>query len=176
MEFTTSLQKFTDKNASVYGLHFPVPKPIAQNFIAGENRRVICTVNQSFKLSSGLMPFQEYWYILVNQEVKKQLNLEIGDEVVIHLEKDRSEYGMPMPEELMVLLDQDELGHRYFHELTPGKQRNLIYLVNKVKNVDSRLNKALAIVDHLKEYEGKLDFKALHVKIKEYNQRNKMNF
>lgn len=175
MEFKTTLEKFTGKNASVYSLHFPVPKDMADGFIDGENRRVICTINGQKSIPSGLMPCEEYWFILVNQGLKKELGLEVGDQVSLKLEKDTSEYGMPMPEELMVLLDQDESGNEHFHKLTPGKQRNLIYIVNKVKNVDSRLHKALAIIDHLKEYSGKLDFKALNVKIKEYNQRSKLN-
>ncbi|MBE62878.1 MAG: hypothetical protein CMB89_11005, partial [Flammeovirgaceae bacterium] len=70
--------------------------------------------------------------------------------------------------------DQDKLASEFFHDLTPGKQRNLIYIISKVKNTDSRINKALAIIDHLTERNGKLDFKLLNEKIKEYNQRGKL--
>ena len=120
------------------------------------------------------MPIDNASYILVNQKVRTELNLSDGDKVLITLEKDTSEYGIPMPESFRVLLDQDEVGSQFFHSLTPGKQRSLIYIVGKVKNVDSQLNKGLAILDHLTEVKGKLDFKALNVKIKEYNQRSKM--
>ena len=85
-----------------------------------------------------------------------------------------SKYGVDMPEELQAALDQDPLAMEFFDLLTPGKQRNLIYLVNKVKNTNSRINKALAIIDHLTEMQGKLDFKLLNEKIKEYNQRGKL--
>jgi uncharacterized protein YdeI (YjbR/CyaY-like superfamily) len=69
---------------------------------------------------------------------------------------------MPMPEELEELLLQDPEGDMYFHELTPGKQRNLIYMVSKPKGVDTRIKKALVIVQHLKEVKGQLDFKMLN--------------
>lgn len=163
-----------EANSGVYGLHLPIKKEIASEFIDGSNRRVKCTINNQLTVTSGLMPFSDYWYIILNQEVQKKLGIEIGDEVEVHIEKDNSEYGMDMPEELRVLLDQDTTGNRYFHALTPGKQRNLIYIVNKVKSSDNRLNKALAIVDHLVEMNGQLNFKLLNSKIKEYNNRGKL--
>lgn len=67
------------------------------------------------------------------------------------------------------MLDQDEQGNELFHALTKGKQRSLVYLVTKVKNSDSRLNKSLAIIEHLKDVKGQLDFKMLNEKIKYYN-------
>ena len=73
-----------------------------------------------------------------------------------------------------MLLEQDEEGSKYFHQLTPGKKRSLIYLVGSVKNIDSQLNKGLAILDHLKAEQGNLDFKKLNQLIKEYNQRSKL--
>lgn len=174
MEFTTSLAKFTTKNAGVYGLHLPVPESISSQFIEGEDRRVICTINDSLVMHSGLMPFEDYWYILMNQANTKKLGLHIGDTVKVHLVKDHSEYGMPMPEELGELLAQDPEGNDHFHRLTPGKQRNLIYIVSSVKNTHGRLNKALAIVDHLKMENGNLDFKRLNALIKEYNVMGKL--
>jgi hypothetical protein len=68
------------------------------------------------------------------------------------------------------VLAQDEEGARYFYALTKGKQRSLVYVVGKVKNVDSQIAKGLAIMHHLKEAQGKLDFKRLGEVIKEYNQ------
>jgi len=73
-----------------------------------------------------------------------------------------------------MLLEQDDEGRIFFEKLTPGKKRSLVYLVGKVKNIDSQLNKGLAILDHLKSVEGKLDFKKLNELIKDYNQRSKL--
>ena len=69
---------------------------------------------------------------------------------------------MPMPEELGELLLIDELGSQYFHALTPGKQRALIYQVAKPKREATRLRKAVGILDYLKSVRGKLDFKELN--------------
>ncbi len=171
IRLSTSLQKF---DSNVYGFHFPVPTEIAVTFIEGNDRRVICTINQNLQIQGALMPYSGGYFLLVNQDLVKKLNLSIGDQVNLKLEKDRSEYGMPMPESFRVLLDQDAEGLRYFDQLTPGKKRSLIYLVGKVKNINSQLNKGLAILDHLKTEAGNIEYKKLNQLIKEYNQRSKL--
>ena len=84
----------------------------------------------------------------------------------VTLTPDDSPYGAPMPEEFGALLEADPLLNTYFHELTPGKQRNLIYLVAKYKTEATRLSKAVAIGEYLVETRGRLDFKELNVWMK----------
>lgn len=169
--FTTTLEQL---HYGHWSYHLPVNPEITAQFTDGNNRRVKCILNNKVTINTALMPVDEGSYILINQKARTELNISEGDKIEVTLEKDISEYGMPMPESFLVLLDQDEIGAKLFHSLTPGKQRNLIYIVGKVKSIDSQLNKGLAILDHLTETNGKLDFKALNVKIKEYNQRGKM--
>ena len=170
-KFVSVVQKF---DSPLWGFHTEVPHDIAMLFIDGDNRRVRCTLNEKVKTRSALMPPRQGWFLLINKSIREELDLQIGSEVSITLEKDHSAYGMAMPEELEVMLNQDDAGNGYFHALTPGKQRSLIYIVSQVKNVDSRIRKSLAILDHLKEEKGALDFKRLNTKIKEYNQQAKL--
>ena len=127
-------------------------------------------------MQCALMPYSQGYFIMINQNAVKNFGLKIHEEVSIRLEKDNSEYGHQVPETFQMVLEQDGEGNKYFEQLTPGKKRSLIYLVGKVKNIDSQLNKALAIMDHLKTERGKLDFKKLNQLIKEYNQRSKLKF
>ena len=171
IQFTSALQKFDPK---LFGYHFPVPVDIAQKFIDGNNRRVICNVNDQLKMQCALMPYSQGFFILINKPKVKKLGLTVGGEVELTLEKDHSEYGHEVPQSFAMLLEQDDEGSKYFDKLTPGKKRSLIYLVGKVKNIDSQLNKGLAILDHLKLEQGNLDFKKLNQLIKDYNQRSKL--
>lgn len=164
--FTAIVDKF---DSQLWSHYFPVPDAIAQYFLEQKTRRVICTLQDKEQMHAALMPSGDGWFILLNKKIRTSLALDVGDEITVKLEEETSEYGMPMPEELQVSLDQDEEANAYFQALTPGKQRNLIYIVAKVKNMDSRINKSLAILHHLKEYEGKINFKALMATIKEYN-------
>ena len=171
IQFTTTLQKF---DSNLWGFHFPVLEIIAKNFIEGNDRRVICWINDEFQIQNALIPYSEGYFLLINKDLVKKLNLSVGEEVKLKLEKDRSEFGLPMPESFRTLLEQDTEGNQYFEKLTPGKKRSLIYIVGKVKSIDSQLNKGLAILHHLKMEEGKLDFKKMNQLIIEYNQRSKL--
>ena len=168
MKLTAPILKF---ESDLWSYYVAIPKSIGDHFIEGDDRRIICSINDGPGIHSALMPKGDVYSVYVKKDFMKKYGLSEGDEVTVTLEKDRSEYGMPMPESFQVLLDQDTEGSEYFHQLTKGKQRTLIHLVGKVKNVDSQLAKGLAIMHHLKEANGELDFKRLNVLIKEYNNR-----
>ena len=170
IQFISEVAKF---DSNLWGYHFIVPDKVAENFTGGKYRRVICKVNNQFEIRSALMGSPEGWFIFLNTGLIKTYRLDLGQKIDVTIEKDTSEYGMEMPEELSIMLDQDPEVNEYFHKLTPGKQRTLIYIVNKVKGIDSRINKALAICHHLREERGVLDFKKLNVVIKHYNQLGK---
>ncbi|WP_258105768.1 YdeI/OmpD-associated family protein [Marinoscillum sp. MHG1-6] len=168
--FETALLQFTENK--VYNFYLHVPKTIGDQYANGLDRRVVCSFVQSGKkIQTGLVPYSEGYFILINQPLLKELNLQPGESITINIQKDESEYGMPMPEELDITLKQDIEAREYFLQLTEGKKRNLIYIVNQVKNTDSRLRKSLAIAAHLVEVQGKLNFKMLNEKIKEFNQQ-----
>ncbi|MEL7147400.1 MAG: YdeI/OmpD-associated family protein [Bacteroidota bacterium] len=166
----------SDFNSKLWRHHFVVPEDVTAQLTDGENKRVFVKINHQLEIRSSLMPINKTEsFVLINKDVKSKLRLSTGDEATLTLRKDTSTYGMEMPEELGVLLDQEPECNELFHQLTPGKQRSLIYLVNKVKNTNSRLNKALAIVHHLKEVSGNLDFKMLNKTIKYYNSIGKLS-
>ena len=100
----------------------------------------------------------------------KEFSLQVGQGLNIVLEKDKSKYGMSVPEEFEELLYQDPEGEAYFEALTPGKKRSLIYIVDKVKSENIRLRKALVILQHLKQNRGALDFRQLNEDLKNSNQ------
>jgi uncharacterized protein YdeI (YjbR/CyaY-like superfamily) len=72
-----------------------------------------------------------------------------------------------MPPELAELLAQDDEGDRLFHALTPGKIRTLLYMVGQPKNSELRLHRALVVVEHLKQHQGKIDYKQLNLSLRE---------
>jgi len=170
-DIITKLKKF---NSPLWGYHFPIPDQIASMYIDGNNRRVIAQINGQHKMQCALMPGKEGYFILINKDLVDKMKINLDDEVSITLEKDHSEFGHEVPESFQALLEQDDEGQKYFDALTPGKQRSLIYIVGKVKNIDSQLNKGMAILDHLKAAQGQLDFKQLNALIKQYNLRSKL--
>jgi hypothetical protein len=164
LSFTSTLSHF---HGPVYGFHFPLPPDLV---LPEKVKRYICHLPDGNSLHSGIMFGTEYRYILINEQLVKKMDLEEGIEVVIQLEPDTSKYGMEMPEEFQIALEQDQEGSTYFDQLTPGKKRNLIYLVAKVKNPDIRIHKSLTILYHHKAMKGKLDFKILNQHFKTFQR------
>jgi hypothetical protein len=160
----STLQKF-DGNLWYY--YVEIPKKLAAPFILGNDRRVVCTLNQTVSFQAALMPLGNgHFFINVNQATRKKLKLNEFDEVLVTLEKDNSEYGLPMPEEFKELLAQDLAGNEVFHQLTPGKQRTLLYIIGKPKSADLRIRNGIAVLEHLKQNDGNIIYKQLNEAIK----------
>ena len=166
--YKSTLEKF---DSVLWGHHFKVSDEIAKPFIEGNDRRVICSINNTLDFPCALMPSGEGgFFINMNKENRKKLKIGVGDKVTFSLKKDKSEYGLPMPEELGELLKIDDEASEYFHALTPGKQRSLLYLIGKPKSSATRLNKALGITEFLKYNKGELDFKLMNAFLKDFNR------
>ena len=164
MEFTAKLENF---NTRLWSYHIKVPKPIAAHFLEMGDKRVVCRLNDTMEFQCAIMPAGEgVYFININKKIRDQLKLKEGSKLVVHLEKDNSEYGLPFPEELKELLDQDKEGNKLFHALPPGKQRNLIYVVGQVKNSDLRIHRAMVVIGHLKKNSGKINFRQLNQELR----------
>lgn len=168
LHFNSILEASTNK---LWGCHFGVPQAVALALIdANESRRVVCNLNAQLEYQCALLPRGDGTFLItVNKKTQTQLGLKPGSKVSVSLWKDESEYGLPMPPELAELLAQDDEGDQLFHALTPGKIRTLLYIVGQPKNSEVRLHRALAVVEHLKQHHGKIDYKQLNVSIRERN-------
>lgn len=144
-----------------------VSKKNALPFLDKNNRRVICTLNNSERFHGALMSDGKgNYFINLNKELRKQLGIGDGDTVEVLLEKDETKYGMELCEELQELLMQDPVFEHYFDGLTPGKCRRLIWIISKPKTSATRLKKAMIISDFLKLNQGKLDLELLNEALK----------
>jgi len=163
-QFTAILENF---NTRLWSYHVKVPVAIALEYLANDHKRVIVSINGDEGHHMGIMPAGDDVYFLnMNAEIRKKHKLQEGNKVEISLKPDTSKYGMPITEEFEAVLEADDVFSGHFDELTPGKKRNLIYIVNKVKNSDMRIEKTLIIAEHLNQFKGKIDFKALNAALK----------
>ncbi len=169
--FDSPLQEF---QGDLFGRHIEVPQNVAEDFLNANIKRVLLTINDYEAIHAGIMPLGGgRWFLNLNKAFCKKHGLMVGEMLHIQLSDDTSKYGMKMPEELAEILDQDEVADHYFHALTPGKQRNMIYAVSQIKSMDIRIRRALVITNHLKMNSGKIDFRKLNQEIKESNRNAK---
>lgn len=153
-------------NSKLWYFYIMIPDAVSTKLIK-KSRRVIATINNSITFPCALMhDGNGQYFININKEYRKKLNVVKGSKLMVSLVEDTSEYGMPVPEEMQELLIQDEEGKAVFEKLTPGKKRTLLHLVGKVKSSDIRIDKSIKIINYLKSVDGKLDFKEIHEALK----------
>lgn len=170
----TLTTKLINLQSEVYYLGLHVPAKAVKDLISdAKDRRFICRLETGHEWHCALMPKGDGdFYINVSKEIRRKNGLEDnGEDIVIQLKKDDSEYGMPVPEELVELWAMDQEGWNFFEQLTPGKKRSLLYQVGKPKSSETRIKKAVLINDYLKSTGGKLDFVELNAYIRDQNRR-----
>jgi hypothetical protein len=164
LQFTSVLEKSGNR---LWGCHVGVPDRIAAQLTDGGSRRVVCTLNGSTEFQRALIPHGEGLFVItVNKTLRETLRLDIGRQVTVTLRNDESTYGLPMPAELEELLRQDREGDHLFHALTPGRRRNLLYIVGAVKNGQGRAVRAVAVITHLKQNGGRVNFRQLYASLR----------
>lgn len=168
MEFSFTA-KLVRLDSQVWYAAIQVPDEIAQAFVKAKHKRLIATYNGTHDAPCAFMPATEkgHW-LTINKEVRKKFKLNEGDGIDVILKPDTSKYGMPVAPEMEELMLQDEIATHYFEQLTPGKKRSLLHIIGKPKGSETRLKKAVAIMEYLKAVKGKLDFKEMNEFIKNF--------
>lgn len=166
--FTTTLSAY---NPPYSGFYINIPEEISLFYVSKDIKRFICKINDELEFPCALLVRKNApRYIMINKTNKKKLKVEAGDELSVILSPDNSKYGLPIPEEMEVLLQQDPEADKLFHTLTPGRQRSLLFMIGKPKSSAIRINKALAICEYLKTTGGKVDIPEMNTFIKNFRK------
>ncbi|MFN3639665.1 MAG: DUF1905 domain-containing protein [Flavobacterium sp.] len=174
MKFNASVERF-ENSTLFWEQHLVIPDDIFLSLLKEtKDKRVICTLNKTLSFHCAMLPKTTFHYILLNKETCKKLNIHLNDDVEVELIPDTSKYGMTISEEFQEVLFSDPIGSTLFHQLTPGKQRTLIHVINKYKSAQLKIEKSFVILEHLKNSGGQLDFKGLNEDFKNY--KNKFKF
>lgn len=129
----------------------PVSNAEADIFAEGKSTRVLCTIN-GFEFPAALRPRKSGGYFIgLSKEKMKKARLMEGMSVEAHFRLDESEFGFPMPEEFVEVLNQDPEGKRAFESLPPGYQRGWLHYISSGKAVDTRIKRSLHIMEQAKE-------------------------
>lgn len=88
-------------------------------------------------------------FFAVSAVLSKKAGMKVGDIVKVSFQLVDPE-KVDLPEELVAALEQDLEGKAAWNEITPGLQRSLCVHITSVKNVDSRIERALFIINKAK--------------------------
>ena len=107
----------------LYNYHIVVPEETVAKLKENKIDRFLCSINKGKSFHSSLIPAgNNEYFIKVNKEIRQEYGLNTGTICSLIINLDNSQYGIPMPEEMSELLNQDSEGDTFFHNLTPGKQ------------------------------------------------------
>lgn len=133
-----------------YG-YFPIPEKDALKILKQFGKRVICIVDQKTTFHCAIQRNNTIGYFIqASKPIQKKTKLDFEDKCTLQIKKDNSEYQMAICEEMVEVLDTDPEGKALFQQLTDGKKRGLIHYVNTAKQMDTRINRALKIMQNLK--------------------------
>lgn len=138
-----------------------IPAEVLQKLGGGFKHRLVCTVNSNLNFQGGTVALGDgAAYITLSKARMKKLGLELGNEVIVKLEKDDSEFGVVFPEELTEILAQDEEAYARFNALKEGMKRYILYYIGQVKSSEKRLERSVFLMHNLKKtIPGKEEFR-----------------
>ena len=114
------------------------------------NQRLIITLDSKVKWQAGILALGEgSGMITVQKDRLKKLGKTLGDFVSVHLEKDESEFGVPVAEEIREYWIQVPESKDRFDALTPGMKRYILNHVSTAKSSEKRSERAHLLLSNL---------------------------
>lgn len=146
-------EKFSIGLLDTYNLY--IPEAIFKPFAEAKHSRVRIEISFNTKTIEFYAAVKKDkntgdYKLMFSKEKQKQLGLSLNDYFDMQLFEDTSKYGVDMPEELDAVLLSDHDAYEIFESLTKGKQRSIIYGIIRVKNSQSKIDKALIMCENLK--------------------------
>ncbi|UZO79617.1 DUF1905 domain-containing protein [Aquimarina sp. ERC-38] len=133
-----SIKQLEKRKGGYYYLKFD--SEIINQFSRKRATRMICTIDDKVSYRCGLNHLGDgNFYIIVAGKYLKELNKELGENIVYKIEEDPDPLGVDIPEVLSVFLEQDMDAKVIFDKLTDGKKRSLIFSFTKLKDIDRQI-------------------------------------
>lgn len=146
--FISVLDKFDEKMGYHY---FHVPHDVALALSDKFPYRSLCTIQQ-YTFHAGIVKRGlDGFVIQIGKAVMKAAKIKYRDSIQVTLQPDESEYGYAFPEEMHHLILQDEESKKYWDAMNPGAKRSYLHYVNTGKSIDTRIKRALLIIERAKE-------------------------
>ncbi len=125
--------------------------PQTAELLAWDTKRFLASIGDRLEFHCGLMVKKDgSSFINLGSSILKKLKLKEGDNITLSFQPDHSDYQFEMPEEFAAVLQSDPEASLCFHELSPGNQRGILYLINKLKSEDKRIALSLRIATKIK--------------------------
>ncbi len=114
------------------------------------NQRLIITLDSKVQWQAGILALGNgSGLITVQKDRLKKLGKTLGDFVKVQLEKDDSEFGVPVAEEIEEYWIQVPESKARFDALTPAMKRYILNHVSTAKSTEKRLERTHLLLSNL---------------------------
>ena len=131
-----------------------LPKEPIKDFIKWDHKRIRVLASfeaKKIEFYAALKKEKTGLHRIYFSKVKqKELGVFMNDYFTLQIFEDTSKYGVDISEELEAVLLSDYEAYEIFENLTPGRQRSIIYAISRYKSPQSRVDKALIFTENLK--------------------------
>jgi hypothetical protein len=127
--------------------YLKIEADIVNQFKNKRHTRFICTLDKLVSFQCGLNHLGDgNFFIILSTKNLKAIDKTLGKKVSFSLKEDPNPLGVEMPEVLETILTQDAALKETFDSLTLGKKRNVIHSINKIKDLDKQVKKAIQVI------------------------------
>jgi hypothetical protein len=109
--------------------------------------RFLCTLEDRLTFQCGLNHLGDgNFFIILSGSNLAIVQKKLGDKIHFELNEDPNPLGVHMPEVLETVIEQDEHLKTIFESLTPGKKRNIIHQISRIKDIDKQIQKSIKLI------------------------------
>jgi hypothetical protein len=109
--------------------------------------RFLCTLDKKLTFRCGLNHLGDgNFFIIISGKNLQTIGKTTGDSLFFELTEDPDPLGVPMPEVLEALLEQDEPLKALFEALSMGKKRHVIHTISRIRDLDKQVSQAMKII------------------------------
>lgn len=143
--------RFTVHIEGTHSVH--IPDAIGDAFAKAGHQRIAVKAyfkDRTLDFHCKLHHYKERYLITFGKRNQKALGIYPSDFFELQLFEDQTKYGVEVPEAFQAVLESDPEGAALFEQLTPGRQRGLIYYIARFKRAQTQVDKTLIIFENLK--------------------------
>jgi hypothetical protein len=120
--------------------YLTIPARFVNQFEQKRQTRLLCTIEEKYTFQCGLNHLGDgNFFIIIGSQKMKDIGRKLGDKIRFEIKQDPNLLGVDIPEVLEAMLEQDEELKSIFENLSLGKQRSVIFAIQKIKSIDKQI-------------------------------------
>jgi Domain of unknown function (DUF1905)/Bacteriocin-protection, YdeI or OmpD-Associated len=120
--------------------YLTIPAEVVNQFEQKRQTRLLCTIEEKYTFQCGLNHLGDgNFFIIIGSQKMKDIGRKLGDKIRFEIKQDPNPLGVDIPEVLEAMLEQDDALKSIFENLSLGKQRSVIFAIQKIKSIDKQI-------------------------------------